>query len=514
MTFKRLLSVATALLFMPCAATAKWHEASSPHFVVYANEDPEKLKAFATKLERFDKAMRLIGNRPDADVGSANRLDVYVVSDIDAVQRLAGRRGGNVAGFYIGRASGSVAFVPRETGSNGAAELDADTIFFHEYAHHLTLGLYASPRPAWLIEGEAEFFSTAVIENDGGVGIGRSPAHRAYGAYNIAGLSLARMLSGDTAKLSPEQTESLYGRGWLLTHYLTFETARSGQLNTYLRLLDAGTPGAEAAIKAFGDLKVLDRELSAYVRRPRLKYLGIAAERLPIGAVTVRPLRAGEEAFMPVRMRSVRGVDAKAAATLVPLARRAAAPYPNDPVVQAQLAEVEYDAGNFAVADAAADRALAADGKHVDALVYKGRIKMAQAIAAKTTDPTVWRNVRAWFSKAALADTEAAEPKVLFHATFAAQKIPATRNAVAALFFAQQLVPQDTGLRLQVVHQHLQDGEAPTARKLFAPIAYNPHGPPAWREWSAKVMARLIENDPKGALSLWKARDEVDTAGE
>lgn len=146
MKIKRFLLAAT-ILFLPGAAMAKWHEASSPHFVVYANESPERLKAFATKLERFDKAMRFVGNIPDVDVGAANRLNVYVVSNVDAVQRLAGRGSGNVAGFYIGRASGSVAFVPRKVGSNGASDLDADTIFFHEYAHHFTLGLYnGAPR--------------------------------------------------------------------------------------------------------------------------------------------------------------------------------------------------------------------------------------------------------------------------------------------------------------------------------------------------------------------------------
>lgn len=504
--------LAAAALLLPTAASAKWHEASSPHFVVYANEDPGRLKAFATRLERFDKAMRYIGNVPDAEAGDTNRLNVFVVSDIGAVQRLAGSGSRNIAGFYIGRASGSVAFVPRRTGSGRKTDLDADTIFFHEYAHHFALGNFSGPRPAWLIEGEAEFFSTATVEKDGGVGIGRAAAHRAYGAHNLGQLPLSKMLSGETARLSPQQTESLYGRGWLLAHYLTFKTARRGQLGVYLRLLEAGTSGAQAATTAFGDLKVLDKELGAYISQRHLNYLPIPAAVLPIGAVTVRPLRPGEEAFIPIRMRSIRGVDAKAAAALVPPARRAAAPYPNDPTVQAQLAEVEYDAGNFAEAEAAADRALAADRRHVDALVYKGRIEMAQAVAAKSTDKAVWRDARRWFIKASNADTEAAEPKVLFHASFGAAKAQPTSNAVEALIYAQQLVPQDNGLRMQVVRQHLQDGKAAGARRVLGPIAFNPHAGAAWRDWAGKVMAKLAQNDAKGALALWNERNNSATA--
>lgn len=75
-------------------------------------------------------------------------------------------------------------------------------------------------------------------------------------------------------------------------------------------------------------------------------------------------------------------------------------------------------------------------------------------------------------------------------------------------------MPQDTGLRLQVVHQHLQDGNAAAARKLFAPAAYNPHSPPAWRDWSSKVIARLAANDAKGALAIWDSRGATEAAGE
>lgn len=102
---------------------------------------------------------------------------------------------------------------------------------------------------------------------------------------------------------------------------------------------------------------------------------------------------------------------------------------------------------------------------------------------------------------------------MLYHASFAAEGSKPTRNAVAALVYAQRLVPQDAGLRMQVVHQHLVDGKAEEARRLFGPIAYDPHGT-AWREWSAKVMARLAARDAKGALALWDERAAAAAAAE
>lgn len=510
---KRLVFAAVLLASTPTAASAKWHEASSAHFVVYSDTDPEKLRAFAARLERFDQALRYTRKIPDEPVGLANRLTVYVVPSVGAVQRLAGSGIGNVAGFYVGRASGSIAFVPRRSGSGELSDLDADTIFYHEYAHHFMLGNSSGAYPAWYIEGFAEYHSTAKVGDDGTVVFGHAANHRAYGVFNKNHLPLVRMLGGTYEKLSNAQHEVLYGRGWLLMHFLEFEPARSGQLNTYLRLLDEGRPAGEAATAAFGDLKTLDRELDHYLRKSRLTGRTIGLGRMPLAPIAVRPLRPGEAAFIPVRMRSDRGVDLSAARALVSDARRLAAPYANDPDVQAGLAEVEYDAGNLDEALAAADRALAIDPRHGASLIYKGRVLIARAVRDGSKDKAVWRAARSWFVKAANVDTEDAEPKMLFHASFVAEGVKPTPNAVEALVFAQSLAPQDAGLRMQVVHQHLVDGKLDEARRLLAPIAYNPHAGPG-RNRAAELMARLIARDKDGALALWNERASQDAANQ
>ena len=89
-------------------AQAGWYQASSKHFVIYADESPKALSDFANRLERFDQAVRYVRRMDDPPVGDGNRLTVFVLPSVGAVQKLMG---GDrfIEGFYSGRASGSCA---------------------------------------------------------------------------------------------------------------------------------------------------------------------------------------------------------------------------------------------------------------------------------------------------------------------------------------------------------------------------------------------------------------------
>src|SRR5947209_19887226 len=91
-------------------AHADWYKAESKHFIIYADERPTDLAAFATKLERFDRAVRFVRLMDDPAVGDGNRLTVFVLSNDAAVRKLIGDKTGGIYGYYIGRASGPVAF--------------------------------------------------------------------------------------------------------------------------------------------------------------------------------------------------------------------------------------------------------------------------------------------------------------------------------------------------------------------------------------------------------------------
>ncbi len=442
------------LCLMPSAALADWQEASSRHFVLYSNDKPERVRAFTTRLERFDKALRVQRGMPDAPISPETRLTVYVVDDTDDVQKLV-RGQENIAGFYEARAH-PVAFVPRQSGTGDKTDLNAQQILLHEYTHHFMLSNWTNAAfPAWFVEGFAEFNATAIFRDDGGITLGAPPQYRAFGIFNSSMLPIERVLSPNPGRLDQEQTDVLYGRGWLLTHYLTFEPSRVGQLNAYIAAINAGKPIAEAK-RELKDIDKLDRVLSRYAEQPRLPARTLTGSALAVGETAVRALTPAEAAVMPVRIRSAAGVNRKQAQAVVVLARRLAAPYPQDAAAQNVLAEAENDAGKYAAAEAAADRALAAAPKSRHAMLYKGMALAATARTAKKTDGATWTAVRRWFLAANKIDAEDPLPLTLFYNSFVDADQAPTKNANAALLYAYALAPYDLGLRMQAGRVYLQ----------------------------------------------------------
>jgi tetratricopeptide (TPR) repeat protein len=388
-------------------------------------------------------------------------------------------------------------------------------VLLHEYAHHFMMHNFPGAFPAWFIEGFAEFHSTAKFDKDGGVGIGTPALHRAYGLVLGDPIPIQRLMTYSGQDLGAEQREALYGRGWLLTHFLTFEPERTRQLGDYIRRLNKGDAPLEAATASFGDLKKLDRELDHYLKQRKMKYLQLGPEKVTVGAVQVRRLTPGANAVMNLKIRSRRGVNAERARALVPELRRAAAPFPKDVMAQATLAEAEFDAGNYKEAEAAADRAIAADPKSIDGLIYKARAKMALAAADSSGNEAVWKEVRKAIVAANRADPDDPEPLILFYTSYREQGIEPTANATMGLVRALELAPQDGDLRMMAAYQFLIDGKPKEARSALAPIAFDPHGGKKGEAAAAIIASLDSDNDARKALVAWNGfarRDTEDSA--
>lgn len=506
----RFLAVWLVGLAMVAAATradAAWYEAKSNHFVIYGDGSEDELREFATKLERFDQAVRTARAMPDPPLSEANRLTVYLLHNEYELVKLEG--GSGILGRYIPRAMGSVAYVTRNK-ARFKGDIDSDIIFFHEYAHHLMLQNSTAALPTWLVEGFAEFLSTAQVNPDGTVTFGAAANHRASGVLGLHhDLPLTMMLRETFDGLTPWQRELLYGRGWLLTHYLTFEPTRRGQLDRYVASMQQGISSIDSAKAAFGDLGTLDRELDGYAHRKQLTGIVVQTDAAKLGTVTVRAMIPAESAMMPVRVRSDHGVNERIAQSIVGQARKAAAPYPNDAFAQRALAEAEYDADNYEAADAAASRALAVDPKNLKALIYKGRaqMKLAKAKGAGAD----WNTVRTWFLAANKVDTEFAEPLYLFYRTFLESGETPTKNAVSALLYAVNLTPQDDYVRMLAVRELLVEKRLAEAKTMFAPVAYQPHGGWASRDVISRIMSAVTTGDATTALRLIDHERGVDS---
>ena len=455
-------------------ANAEWHEASTDHFVIYADQGPEQLRKFADRLERYHRGLEIILNEDRAKPSASSRVTVYMVRNDAEVRKLQGDKKSYVQGFYMPRAGGSVAFVP-ETISGSGDSMGPYRILFHEYAHHFLIGSTAEGYPLWYSEGFAEFLSSVKFERDGGVGLGAPAKHRGPELMLAKSVPIERLL--DTAGYLKSRTkvyDEFYGRSWLLFHYLTISGQRKGQLSAYLKLLRNGKSEAEAAVEAFGDLGQLDKEIDKYLRQPRMNYLPIAADKLTVGDIVLRKLDKAEAAVMPVLLRSKRGVDEVTAKLVLPDARAVAALYPAHPAVLSALAEAEFDAGNDAAAIAAADKALAVAPNTINAHLQKG-YALARMMQNADNPAKAAIGVRSQFLKINALENDHPIPLIRFYMSFRESGREPTKNAVEGLEWALTLAPHDQGLRMMVASQQMQDERFADAQVTLLPLANNPH---------------------------------------
>lgn len=484
-------------------ARAEWWVAETDHFIVYSEGKPQETEVFTQRLERFAMAMRTMQNMPPKPGATTRPLTIYRWGDISDVARLYGDIGSPVAGFFIPRATGSVAFVPaREsadvsslgTRDSDGGQLKSETILFHEYVHYFMMQYFPTAYPPWYIEGFAEVYSTAEFLDKGVFRIGNPANHRGMQLFHDVHFPVKKLFQ---AKQKAEDSRHHYSIGWLLTHYLTFTPARAGQLKKYLAAVSRGTASEEAARQTFGDLDQLDREIQRY-KTSRL----IGYEVKPAGYVAprvkLRTLTPAEAAIIGLKMRSDRGVDKKSAPRVAAQARGKANAYPNDPFVQTALAEAEFDADNLDAAKAAAERALATDPTSVDALNYLGLVELKRA----KKDPARFAVARSWFVRANKLQPNNPEPLINNYLTFAqadGQKVP--EMAIIGLERAFDLAPYDRDLRFLLARQLLSEGRAKGARSLLVPVAVSAHGGKV-KETAEKIIAKIDASDLRAATAL------------
>jgi tetratricopeptide (TPR) repeat protein len=486
----RFLSIFFTFLLLGNPAYAEWHQASSDHFVIYADQSASQVKQFSERLERFHSAVNLVLGTESVKPSPSNRVTVYVVDNTEQVRKLFGEGNRYVAGFYTPRAGGTLAIVPRI--SSGASEFDLSgmTVLLHEYTHHVMYRRSAFTYPLWYSEGFAEFFAAASFERDGSVILGRPAAHRVYELALATNVPIERLLDTKAYLANREKRkgyDEFYGRSWSLYHYLTFAANRKGQMAQFLKLYRGGKSELDAAKEAFGDLKMLDRELARYVNRSQMTALVLKPEKLTIGEILVRKLDPAEAAIMPLRMRSKRGVTEEMAKDVVVEARAVAAKFPGSASVLSALAEAEFDAGNDDAAIAAADKALAIDPKDIDALVQKGNALVRQAENA-AEPKTAWAAVRKHYLKINEIENDHPIPLIRFYESYARSGARPTPNALDGLVWAMQLAPFDKGLRMMLGNALVEARRYDEAIITLVPLAKDGHN-----EEMADIAQKLID---------------------
>jgi len=128
----------------------------------------------------------------------------------------------------------------------------------------------------------------------------------------------------------------------------------------------------------------------------------------------------------------------------------------------------------------------------------KGKAELQ--LGSKSAARANWSDVRKLFIQANKIDPEAPEPLALFYQSYAVAGEQPTKNAVDALMYALELVPQDSKLRLTAVHEFLNEGNTSTAQRYFGAFAFEPHSKTSIRQAAADAMAAMEQGRKNEAL--------------
>ncbi len=480
------------LLIPNIAKAADWYLAETQNFRLYSYGDEEDAREFAIEMERLDQALRIISligpaqEMPDAH----DKVTVFRFGTTSDMGDLVGRR--SVGGFFIPRAGQPVAFVPRRNDNarglgqnNRRFGLDPRGTLFHEYTHYFMNFHAPAAYPSWYSEGFAELFFTIDFEEDRFT-IGQPPEAREYALREME-IETRKMFDPPPpmgGRAGAIESERIYGHGWLLTSYLTFEPSRRGQGREYLVLINQGRDSLEVAEEVFGDLTAFDREVDRYRQSNahimRIPYL---FEEEP--EVTVRRLTDGEVAVMDLVTRSKVGVSEEQAQAQVGDARSAVAQYPSSIPVLLAAMEVEFDAGNLDEAEALVDRALEIDPNAIRAAIYRADITMRRA----AENAELYELARSQYIAANNIVPNHPEALFGYYRSFILNDERPTDNAALALEQAYFEAPFDFGIRQALAHLLMTEDRDEEAFAIMSPVVNNPHN------GFGRVLRPLIESE-------------------
>lgn len=265
------------------AATEQWIEVSSPHFTVISNTNDKQARHILDQFERMRWLFQTLFPHKSADPA----LPIVILASKD---QKSFRLLEPAAYLAKGQLAIGGLFLKTQDTNYILLRLDSEeehpfALVYHEYTH-LQFSDDAAWLPLWLNEGLAEFMQNTEIR-DKDVLLGEPSAD------NILYLRQNRLMRLDTLfrvdVKSPyyheEQKGSVfYAESWALTHYLEVMDWKNHtkKISDYMLLVSQHEDPAEAAEKAFGNLKQLQSELERYIQADSYSYFKLSSAAAPI----------------------------------------------------------------------------------------------------------------------------------------------------------------------------------------------------------------------------------------
>lgn len=450
-----------------------WLRAETPRFIIYSNGPETRLREIAHDLESFDAWLGRLTNAGPSN--SPLKLEVFIFRGPDLFYEALARRDTDIAGFYFAEPElvASTAFFHDNEG------LDAQTVLFHEYAHHYMFAHFANAYPAWYIEGFAEFVSTMSFERDRVV-VGRAAGVRVAWLVDGHWKPMDWLLTTDPNSLNDEDTARFYAQSWLFTHYLSLTPGKIELFRNYILQWRQGADPVATFQATFGrTVDQMQTDLHAYYNAGphALGYNRPAAVEHSEAQVTTMPDSAGS--LIALWSRARRYVPEDSRASFAATVRQRVAAAPQDRFSQMLLARVEATSGDHQAARALLDTYLAAHADDVEATFLMGLSYFNDAQdAGGDAAIAALAHARHYFVAANRLDQNYVPALYRYAASFNGVSMSNEQmaNTTNVALLAHEIAPQVSQIGFLAAQWLMSQDRAGEAVPILRAIAYDPHG--------------------------------------
>jgi tetratricopeptide (TPR) repeat protein len=332
------------------AAPQQWIRVTSPHFIVITNSYEKQGRHILDQFERMRWVFQTMF--PGLNVDPPEPIVIIVAADqktFQAFEPAAYLAHGQLklGGLFQRTADKNYILVNQDSEN----EQHPYAVIYHEYTH-LQFRNDQAWIPIWLNEGLAVFFENTEI-NSKDVHLGIASVDRILYLRNNTMIPLDVLFRVDYK--SPYYHEAdkgniFYAESWALTHFLqvTDRQNHTNRLQTYLQLCRNHEDPVVAGEKAFGDLKVLEDQLTSYTRRSQYMEFVLNSASAPIDESSFKVQTLTESQANAARAGVLAGVrrtsDAQA------LAESVLASDPKNTEAREVLGSLALQAGDHATA--------------------------------------------------------------------------------------------------------------------------------------------------------------------
>ena len=372
---------------------------------------------------------------------------------------------------------------------------------FAGYAQHYITTHLTAAYPRWYIDAVGALFSTVRINDDGAIEYGRSPpAFR--GLYNNSEkIDIGALLAAGEA--GPGEVWSSH-QAWMVAHFFFLSSEkpqRKQQLAQYIGAIANGFAASDA-VRVFGDLKALQKELNAYGAR-RTRFATVPLTDVEFAEPDIRSLGVSQAALLKKQVE----IDARL--TLPPLPastatsteaeqaqkqreraialrdqwigdlRESAKAQPANLAAWLLLAQAECRLANFVACNAAADQVLMDEPNDLSAMSWKSIALVNQAVASASENREEQiREGRALAVAANRSDPDAVLPLIAYFRSFTDAGLTAPEPALRGMLKVIDTVPNAPESRLMIAQELQRQGRREAADSIALPLKGGPWNSP------------------------------------